>query len=107
MDNLKGIFAERWPVGVIDECFENNGPDMTERKKAFSVSFSGGKSIYILPLFSRDLLQGIIVLLWDYDRRINNYRHMEDMLRIVAAQTALGLERHHLFSRCGKNRPNG
>jgi len=98
MDNLKGIFAERWPVGVIDECFENNGPDMTERKKAFSVSFSGGKSIYILPLFSRDLLQGIIVLLWDYDRRINNYRHMEDMLRIVAAQTALGLERHHLFS---------
>ena len=98
MDNLKGIFAERWPVGVIDECFENNGPDMTERKKAFSVSFSGGKSIYILPLFSRDLLQGIIVLLWDYDRRINNYRHMEDMLRIVAAQTALGLERHHLFA---------
>ena len=98
MDNLKGIFAERWPVGEIDECFENNGPDMTERKKAFSVSFSGGKSIYILPLFSRDLLQGIIVLLWDYDRRINNYRHMEDMLRIVAAQTALGLERHHLFS---------
>ena len=98
MDNLKGIFAERWPVGVIDECFETNGPDMTERKKAFSVSFSGGKSIYILPLFSRDLLQGIIVLLWDYDRRINNYRHMEDMLRIVAAQTALGLERHHLFS---------
>ena len=98
MDNLKGIFAERWPAGVTDETFEGNGPDMTERKKAFSVSFSGGKSIYILPLFSRDLLQGIIVLLWDYDRRINNYRHMEDMLRIVAAQTALGLERHHLFA---------
>ena len=98
MDNLKGLFAERWPAGATDETSEDNGPDMTARKKAFSVSFSGGKSIYILPLFSRDLLQGIIVLLWDYDRRINNYRHMEDMLRIVAAQTALGLERHHLFS---------
>jgi len=97
MENLKEIFAERWPVSVDNEK-EDQTMDRLDRQKAFSVTLSGGKSIYILPLFSRDLLQGIIVLLWEYERRIDNYRHMEDMVRIVADQTALGLERHHLYA---------
>ena len=63
------------------------------------MTFSGGKSIYVLPLFSRDLLQGIIVLLWEYDRKVDFHRHMDDMIRIVSDQTALGLERHHLYKK--------
>lgn len=97
MENLKEVFAERWPVlpsngdGNAEACF-------LEKQRAFSVMFSGGKSIYVLPLFSRDLLQGIIVLLWEYDRKVDFHRHMDDMMRIVAEQTAMGLERHHLYS---------
>ncbi|HWR29450.1 MAG TPA: sensor domain-containing diguanylate cyclase [Negativicutes bacterium] len=98
LENLKEIFQERWPVISNDSDTENMGLDPLERQRPFTVTFSGGKSIYVLPLFSRDLLQGIIVLLWEYDRRIDNYRHMDDMMRIVAGQTALGLERHHLFT---------
>lgn len=98
MENLKGIFAGRWPV------FDENGDpekfnlSASERQKAFTVAFSGGKSLYVLPLFSRDLLQGIIALLWEYDRRGDSYAYMEEIMRIVAAQTALGLERHHLYT---------
>ena len=97
MESLKDVFAERWPASP------NNGDAeaetrLPERQRAFSVLFSGGKSIYVLPLFSRDLLQGIIVLLWEYDRKVDFHRHMDDMMRIVAEQTAMGLERHHLYS---------
>ncbi len=98
MENLKEIFAERWSVASNDGNGGQSGLHSMERQRAFSVNFSRGKSIYILPLFSRDLLQGIIVLLWEYDRRVDYYRHMDDMMNIVADQTALGLERHHLYS---------
>ena len=97
MENLKDIFVERWPASAANGDGETNGR-MLERQRAFSVTFSGGKSIYVLPLFSRDLLQGIIVLLWEYDRKVDFHRHMDDMIRIVSDQTALGLERHHLYT---------
>ena len=97
MDHLKVLFSERWPPGFSSEESEN-GSKVIDRLRPFSVNFSGGKSIYVLPLFSRDLLQGILVLLWEYDRRVDFHRHMDDMLRIVADQTAMGLERHHLYA---------
>lgn len=96
MENLKDLFVERWPAATNGDA-ETNGR-LLERQRAFTVNFSGGKSIYVLPLFSRDLLQGIIVLLWEYDRKIDFHRHMDDMIRIVSDQTALGLERHHLYT---------
>ena len=98
MEKLKEIFLERWPVVSEEKDPEGFSLSLSERQQAFSVSFSGGKSLYVLPLFSRDLLQGIIALLWDYDRRGAAYLHMEELARIVAAQTALGLERHHLYT---------
>jgi len=97
MENLKDIFIGRWPPNAANDETETNGR-MLERQQAFAVNFSGGKSIYVLPLFSRDLLQGIIVLLWEYDRKIDFHRHMDEMLRIVSDQTAMGLERHHLYT---------
>ena len=98
MEKLKEIFLERWPVISEEEDPEGFAMSLSERQQAFSVSFSGGKSLYVMPLFSRDLLQGIIALLWDYDRRGDAYLHMEELARIVAAQTALGLDRHHLYT---------
>lgn len=97
MESLKDVFAERWPASPNNGDAESE-TRLPERQRAFSVLFSGGKSIYVLPLFSRDLLQGIIVLLWEYDRKVDFHRHMDDMMRIVAEQTAMGLERHHLYS---------
>ena len=96
MENLKDIFIGRWPPNSANDETETNGR-MLERQQAFAVNFSVGKSIYVLPLFSRDLLQGIIVLLWEYDRKIDFHRHMDEMIRIVSDQTAMGLERHHLY----------
>ena len=95
MEKIKEIIVERWPATVEAEDPERVILSPTERQRAFTVSFSEGKSLYVLPLFSRDLLQGVIALLWEYDRKGDSYFHMDDIMRIVAAQTALGLERHH------------
>ncbi len=97
MEKLKEVFAERWSTGAGKDVGEAEG-EFFERAEAFTVNFSGGKSIYVLPLFSRDFLQGIIVLLWEYDRKLDFHRHMDDMMRIVAEQTAMGLERHYLYA---------
>ncbi|MHC1761552.1 MAG: diguanylate cyclase [Negativicutes bacterium] len=98
MEKLKEIIVERWPATGEEEDPERLSLSPAERQRAFTVSFSGGKSLYVLPLFSRDLLQGVIALLWEYDRKGDSYFHMDDIMRIVAAQTALGLERHHLYT---------
>ena len=98
MEKIKEIIVERWPATVEAEDPERVILSPTERQRAFTVSFSEGKSLYVLPLFSRDLLQGVIALLWEYDRKGDSYFHMDDIMRIVAAQTALGLERHHLYT---------
>lgn len=89
---------ERWPAAAEEEEPDRALLSPAERQRAFSVSFSEGKSLYVLPLFSRDLLQGVIALLWEYDRKGDSYFHMDDIMRIVAVQTAQGLERHHLYT---------
>lgn len=98
LENLKDIFAERWPSASPDEYPEQNAPGPVDLQQPISVTLSAGKSLFILPLFSRNLLQGFIVLLWEYERKNDEYRHMNEMVRIVAAQTAMGLERHHLYT---------
>lgn len=97
IENLKYLFVEHWPVVVESDETETNNL-ILERQRAFTANFNGEKSIYVLPLFSRDLLQGIIVLLWEYNRKDDFHRHMDDMIRIVSEQTAMGLERHHLYT---------
>ena len=98
MDRLKDIFLDRWPVVGDETGGDGYLLSLSERQQAFSVSFSGGKTLYVLPLFSQEFLQGVIALLWDYDRRGDAYFRMDEMMRTVAAQTALGLERHHLYT---------
>ena len=98
MERLKGLIMERWPATVEEEEPERRFLSTEERQRAFTVSFSEGKSLYVLPLFSRDLLQGVIAFLWEYDRKGDSYFHMDEIMRIVSIQTALGLERHHLYT---------
>jgi GGDEF domain-containing protein len=98
MERLRDIFLERWPVAGDETGGDGYTLSLSERQQAFSVSFSGGKTLYVLPLFSQEFLQGVIALLWDYDRQGDAYFRMEELMRTVAAQTALGLERHHLYT---------
>ncbi|NMC32494.1 MAG: diguanylate cyclase [Veillonellaceae bacterium] len=98
MERLRDIFLDRWPVASDETGGDVYTLNLSERQQAFSVSFSGGKTLYVLPLFSQEFLQGVIALLWDYDRQGDAYLRMDELMRTVAAQTALGLERHHLYT---------
>ena len=99
LEALRELFAWRWPPGDGDgEPGTGSSQRRTELQRHFTTKLSPDKTSYILPLFSRDLLQGILVLQWDYDRRSDFHSHMDDTLRIVATQTALGIERQHLYS---------
>ena len=98
LESLRDLFAERWPASGPDGEAAKLARRVAETQGCFAAAMAGGKSIYILPLFSRDLLQGIIVLSWDYDRRSDFHAHMEETLQLVASQTALGIERQHLYS---------
>lgn len=98
LETMKELFAKRWPVTGTESSDEGSIRWKAEAQRHFTTKLSAGKTSYVLPLFSRDLLQGILVLQWDYDRRSDFHSHMDDTLRIVAAQTALGIERQHLYS---------
>ena len=98
LEALRDFFAERWPASGQNVMAPKEPRRHLETQGCFSSTLVAGKSIYILPLFSRDLLQGIIVLSWDYERKSDFHSHMDDALRVVAAQTALGIERQHLYS---------
>ena len=98
METLKELFAKRWPSTAADgETAKAQGRPPGAQSYLVE-KFSAGRSIYMLPLFSRDLLQGIIVLMWEYERRSDFHSHIDDTLRLVATQTALGIERQHLYS---------
>lgn len=86
MEALKEIMREKWSLNQQAE------------RQHFQVSFAGTKSLAVIPLFAGDLLQGVIALLWDYDRRPDQHSHLDDTIRIVAAQTAIGMERKQLYS---------
>ena len=98
LEAMKDLFAQRWPASGAGDTEGGMLRQQPETQKHFTTKFSADKSSYVLPLFSRDLLQGILVLQWDYDRRSDFHSHMDDTLRIVATQTALGIERQHLYS---------
>ncbi len=98
MEALKEIFAKRWPSTTSEGEPAKAQNRLPGAQNYFVEKFSAGRSIYMLPLFSRDLLQGIIVLMWEYERRSDFHSHIDETLRLVATQTALGIERQHLYS---------
>ena len=98
LEAMKDLFAQRWPASGAGDMEEGTQRQPPEAQKHFTTKISADKSSYVLPLFSHDLLQGILVLQWDYDRRSDFHSHMDDTLRVVAVQTALGIERQHLYS---------
>jgi two-component system, cell cycle response regulator len=98
LETLKELFAKRWPATTSDADTARM-PNRPPGAQSYLIEkFTAGRSIYMLPLFSRDLLQGIIVLMWEYERSSDFHSHIDDTLRLVAAQTALGIERQHLYS---------
>ena len=98
LEAMKDEFAKRWPATCAEAGVDGSVCWQPEAQNHYMTKFSAGKSAYVLPLFSRELLQGILVLQWEYDRRSDFHSHMDDTLRIVAAQTALGVERQHLYT---------
>ncbi|TWH47643.1 sensor domain-containing diguanylate cyclase [Sporomusa sp. KB1] len=55
------------------------------------------KTAQVMPLFFRQILQGAIVFCWDYVRETSSDLPIEATLATIANQTAMGLEREHLY----------
>ncbi|CQR74838.1 Diguanylate cyclase DosC [Sporomusa ovata DSM 2662] len=55
------------------------------------------KTVQVMPLFFRQILQGAIVFCWDYVRETSSDFPIEATLATIANQTAMGLEREHLY----------
>lgn len=55
------------------------------------------KTVQAMPLFFRQILQGAIVFCWDYARQTSIDSQTEATLATIANQTAMGLDREHLY----------
>ena len=55
------------------------------------------KTVQVMPLFFRQILQGAIVFCWDYVRETSSDFPIEATLATIANQTAMGLDREHLY----------
>lgn len=62
-----------------------------------TLPWSTDKTVQAMPLFFRQILQGIIVFCWDYMRQTEDDAQTQATLRTIANQTAMGLDREHLY----------
>ena len=94
VNQLAVIIAEGQLAGRWQKVASNNKPSQTALVQA---TLASGKTVSVLPLFFRRILQGAIVVYWDYDRKVNHASHTENTLVSIAIQTAMGLDRDNLY----------
>jgi len=92
VERLKEVIIEKWPGGI------RTGPFVSPT----GLAVTGTRSFHMLPLFSRDVLQGVIVLFWDYEKRNGLSSRLEATLAVIASQSAIALERNLLYDRVEK-----
>ncbi len=97
IDHLQRIFSDgktAWPwsgLGSMDE-----GATSESEQGLITMSVLMTKRLNILPLLANDKLQGLIVVGWnDPNRDIPKGKDL--VLRTIAKQTAIGLERAYLY----------
>lgn len=62
-----------------------------------TLPLAADKTVQVMPLFFGQILQGVIVFCWDYTRQTDSDPQTEATLKTIANQTAMGLDREHLY----------
>jgi|GEM_PF-1393845 len=94
---LEALFAKGQLAGLRQDSSDNEHFAKLLQPVLVPLTLASGKTVSVLPLFFRQTLQGVIVFLWDYDRKANRYSHTEDTLTTIATQVAMGLDRDYLY----------
>lgn len=94
---LKDLFAKGQSKWLSETTYQQSGG-----RSLIRLSLTNQKSIEILPLFSRSIPQGMIIFLWDYNRKLETDARTDATLRSIANQTAVNLERHYLLDNMQK-----
>lgn len=97
VDRLEALFARGQLAGLRQDSSGNELFAKLLQPVLVPLTLGSGKTVSVLPLFFRQTLQGVIVFLWDYDRKANRYSHTEATLATIAIQVAMGLERDYLY----------
>lgn len=94
---LEQLFAKRQLAGLKQDSPANEHFAKLLQPVLMPLTLVSGKTVSVMPLFFRHTLQGVIVFLWDYDRKANRYSHTEATLATIATQVAMGLDRDYLY----------
>lgn len=94
---LEALFAKGQLAGLRQDSSDKEHFARLLQPVLVPLTLASGKTVSVLPLFFRQTLQGVIVFLWDYDRKANRYSHTEDTLTTIATQVAMGLDRDYLY----------
>lgn len=95
VENLSSLDVER-----LESLFANGEmPELWHDTKYALVTLplAVDKTVQVMPLFFRQILQGAIIFCWDYTRQAVSDAQTEAILTTVANQTAMGLDREHLY----------
>lgn len=94
VQNLSSLDIDR-----METLFSNGDfPETLHNAKQVLVTLplAADKTVQVLPLLFRQILQGFIVFCWGYMRKTDEAQ-VEATLKTVATQTAMGLDREHLY----------
>lgn len=94
---LEVLFAKGQLAGLRQDSPANEHFAKLLQPVLMPLTLVSGKTVSVMPLFFRQTLQGVIVFLWDYDRKANRYSHTEATLATIATQVAMGLDRDYLY----------
>jgi len=97
VDRLEALFARGQLAGLRQDSSGNEPFAKLLQPVLVPLTLGSGKTVSVLPLFFRQTLQGVIVFLWDYNRKANRYSHTEATLATIAIQVAMGLDRDYLY----------
>jgi diguanylate cyclase (GGDEF)-like protein len=95
IQNLYSVDVERMEVLLANEEMSELWQDTAQ--VLVTLPLAVDKTVQAMPLFFRQILQGIIIFCWDYARQSDCDPQTEITLKTIANQTAMGLEREHLY----------
>lgn len=95
VQNLLSRDIDRLEALVTNEAMSDLWQDT--KQVLINLPMEDDKTVQVMPLFFRQILQGIIVFYWDYARQTAVDYQTDATLKTIANQTAMGLDREHLY----------
>ncbi|MBP2637866.1 MAG: pleD 1 [Firmicutes bacterium] len=95
VQNLLSTDIDRLESLVTNEAMSELWQDT--KQVVITLPMEEDKTVQVMPLFFRQILQGIIVFCWDYARQTDADYQAEATFKTIANQTAMGLDREHLY----------